>query len=321
MSFGRVFGPVAEQTFGAGTNVIPLSSVNNASGVTVNVPSNSFSVNDLATRHIVWIDLGFFAYFSDTLVTVQLYNVDTNTVEDLTEYRPANSNVIQDSVYGFVFQATNIAHRYQIRFIIPNTAQSSRAIGLSAGPVIAPCVVLTIEQFGQFVPAGSGAFFAQGGNAFGATAVLGTTDAQNLNLIANGATRFTIAQTGNTIAMVGTLNTVTFNLLANGNGDNNVSITDATGWNVVHRLYLGPDGCNTQVSNDVLHSTGLHVLTGGNHFQLITVAGNTMARNQPTLYTVNANHAEASPYGGGFTFGDYANGLRTSEVLLSLEAN
>lgn len=41
--------------------------------------------------------------------------------------------------------------------------------------------------------------FLQGGNAFGATAVLGTTDANNLNIITNNSVRATFDQLGNLI--------------------------------------------------------------------------------------------------------------------------
>lgn len=43
---------------------------------------------------------------------------------------------------------------------------------------------------------GAGVYFTQGGNAFGATASLGTTDASGLNLITNGATRLSFSSSG-----------------------------------------------------------------------------------------------------------------------------
>ncbi|HTE21843.1 MAG TPA: hypothetical protein VK674_02275 [Candidatus Limnocylindria bacterium] len=52
--------------------------------------------------------------------------------------------------------------------------------------------------------AGSGSAFIQGGNDFNATAVLGTTDADALNLITNGSTRLAISSTGATTITGGT---------------------------------------------------------------------------------------------------------------------
>ena len=52
------------------------------------------------------------------------------------------------------------------------------------------------------VPAG-GTAFLQGGNSFGATAVLGTLDAHNLSIITNGAVRFGISAAGSVVIGAG----------------------------------------------------------------------------------------------------------------------
>ncbi|HTE58517.1 MAG TPA: carbohydrate binding domain-containing protein [Verrucomicrobiae bacterium] len=58
----------------------------------------------------------------------------------------------------------------------------------------------SLKQLAVCNTTGNGAAFTQGGNAFGATAVLGTTDAQALNLVTGGAgnIRLAISSTGST---------------------------------------------------------------------------------------------------------------------------
>jgi hypothetical protein len=81
----------------------------------------------------------------------------------------------------------------------------------------------TIAELTETPSGGSSSAFEQGGNAFGSTALLGTTDANGLDLITNGLSRLSISNTGD-IAIAG-LTTINGNLVANATATFNGDVT------------------------------------------------------------------------------------------------
>jgi hypothetical protein len=74
----------------------------------------------------------------------------------------------------------------------------------STASFILNAVSSSFASTASFVPTASlvGNFFAQGGNSFGAQAVLGTNDAQNLALETNGTVRMTISGSNGSVVIL-----------------------------------------------------------------------------------------------------------------------
>jgi hypothetical protein len=82
-----------------------------------------------------------------------------------------------------------------------NAVSSSRAVSASrADSAVTASYVLNAVS-SSFATNATGAF-VQGGNSFGAAALIGTNDNQNINIETNGITRLTVSNTGNISAAV-----------------------------------------------------------------------------------------------------------------------
>jgi hypothetical protein len=120
----------------------------------------------------------------------------------------------------------------------------------------------------SFVPTSSltGNFFVQGGNSFGAQALLGTNDAQNLAFETNGTVRMTISGSDGNVG-IGTTSP-TEKLEVNGSalitgslgitGSLSVSASDAT----INGVRVGR-GNNNVITNTVVGNTALNAVTAG----------------------------------------------------------
>ena len=154
---------------------------------------------------------------------------------------------------------------------------------------------------------GSGDAFIQGGNDFNATAVLGTTDADALNLITNGATRLGISSggsatlTGGTTGVALTVNnsTSTSHILNLQNNGVNVASVDNTG-----RLQLISNGFNP---------SGIS--------QSIIQVGNTITKdfNQDSVYVLNFDstiNVDVDPgaFGGDVFFRNASNRVIDTDI-------
>lgn len=113
----------------------------------------------------------------------------------------------------------------------------------------------------------SGYAFLQSGNAYGATAVLGTTDANALNLITSGATRFTIATSSPTLTGTGsTIITSTGTTTLNSAATSTLTVDSGTtgslllGTGVAAKTITIGNGTDDTLT---INSSGLVVSSGG----------------------------------------------------------
>ena len=130
----------------------------------------------------------------------------------------------------------------------------------------------TIVYAGSYVQAirsigagGNGQPFAQGGNSFGTTATLGTTDAQALSIVTNGIERLNVSSTGG-LRILGTT-TSAGNILAEGSATGVTGTTSGTGTNTA-TLTLTSDAFNV---NDVVRIDN----AGQDYYTRITVDAGT----------------------------------------------
>jgi hypothetical protein len=144
---------------------------------------------------------------------------------------------------------------------------------------------------------GGGSEFLQGGNDFGATAVLGTTNNNNLNLITNGLTRLSVSSSGdvsvtNALTVGNGLSVATGGISVIGNStiDGNLSgltgITLASGTIDINAGGISNAGDITGVGNAISASGGLTIRSGaGNSLQLDS-GNDILVLNDSTLRRV-----------------------------------
>jgi hypothetical protein len=132
----------------------------------------------------------------------------------------------------------------------------------------------------------SGTVFLQGGNGFGTTASLGTTDANPLNLITSGSTRFTVSSAGATLTGTGAT-ALTSSAATSIDATTGLSLGTGTATSVA----IGATGVTT-TNNGSLTST--QTLTASNGLTLTTGALNLTATSG-TLTLGSTTLAGASP--------------------------
>ncbi|HVU06171.1 MAG TPA: hypothetical protein VHE10_00005, partial [Candidatus Paceibacterota bacterium] len=139
---------------------------------------------------------------------------------------------------------------------------------------------LAVDPSGAVIATGtaglSGTFFQQNGNSFGATAVLGTNDAQSLQLETNNSPKVTVTSTGN----IG------------------VGSTTPTA-----KLTVTNGGSSTGITN-VLSGAGIFTNGGGGNLGL--ALGHDATANRPFIQSVSDTTAfsmSINPYGGNVGIG------------------
>lgn len=165
-----------------------------------------------------------------------------------------------------------------------------------------PNAANTVVYAGSYVVAtgtsvGGGLEFLQGGNAFGSTAVLGTTDNNGISLNTNGLSRLTIASTGE-VSTAGTLTVGTGLTISSGG----FSVTG-----------------NSTLSGTLSGLTGLTVTSGGANITggiNLNASGITNAGALAGLTSLNGTGALTLTSGGG---GDLS--LSASSGVLVLDAS
>jgi hypothetical protein len=111
-------------------------------------------------------------------------------------FKPSNTEIMRMTTGGNVGIATTTP---QAKLHVIGAAKMSNLDGSYRVPVDDTELVPRKYVDDNFAPitGGSGSAFLQGGNSFGTTAVLGTNDAYNLDLITSSTTRMTIDTSGN----------------------------------------------------------------------------------------------------------------------------
>jgi hypothetical protein len=111
-------------------------------------------------------------------------------------FKPSNTEIMRMTTGGNVGIATTTP---QAKLHVIGAAKMSNLDGSYRVPVDDTELVPRKYVDDNFAPitGGSGSAFLQGGNSFGTTAVLGTNDAYNLDLITSSTTRMTIDSSGN----------------------------------------------------------------------------------------------------------------------------
>jgi hypothetical protein len=124
-------------------------------------------------------------------------------------------------------------------------------------------------------------YFKQSGNAFGANAVLGTTDNYNLNLITNGSTRLSVTNTGS-VSIV--------NDLTVGNG---LTVTaggaDITGGLELNSGNITGVGNITAVAGLTISSGGSNSITLDSGNDVLVLADNTLRRTAAGITNLELN--------------------------------
>lgn len=124
-------------------------------------------------------------------------------------------------------------------------------------------------------PAGSpGSGFLQGGNSFGAAAILGTSDVNDLEIVTGGLTRITVSASGDTT--IAGLATISGNLVANANTllNGDVTIGDAA----TDVLTINSDTLQLPNGLDIANGT-LVFDAAGNKIGINASASNTLSVN------------------------------------------
>ncbi|MFA6591428.1 MAG: hypothetical protein WCT21_04345, partial [Patescibacteria group bacterium] len=140
------------------------------------------------------------------------------------------------------------------------------------------------------LPTTSSQSFAQGGNAFGGVATIGTTDANALNIISGGTTRFTLAAGASTLTGSGSTSLISTGALALSSGTaSTIGIT--TGTTGVLTLDSGTtgavnlgNGSNSKIIT-IGNTTGTTALNLNSGSGGISLVGNTTVTGSHTFAT------------------------------------
>lgn len=148
---------------------------------------------------------------------------------------------------------------------------------------------------------------AFGNSSFGpsgsAGASVATTSAFLKGNGAGGAVASRVTEpTADTQVITGSVGALTINTKA---GTSDFQLTDATGFDATHRLWLGSTSGDVQISNDTYHGGAIHILSGGNHYEMISSgAGHQIARDQYINWTPLRGTAQTSGIKSGITGAD-----------------
>jgi len=185
---------------------------------TAGVVHNAVTTGNLSSSLIVDGDITVGTIANNKLVTLTAGGLVDNSATTATHLNTASAIVARDASGNFNASTILLENQGQLQLQQP-TAGGSDTVNLRAPATLtggsytltlplatgATGTALVTDGSGNlswsnFAPTGS--YFTQGGNAFGATAVLGTTDPRGLNFVTGGASnnRLTISSTG-TIAI------------------------------------------------------------------------------------------------------------------------
>ncbi|KKS68431.1 MAG: hypothetical protein UV38_C0002G0300 [candidate division TM6 bacterium GW2011_GWE2_42_60] len=208
------------------------------------VVHNAVTTGNLSSSLIVNADITVGTIGNDKLATLTTSGLIDNSATTATSANTASAIVARDASGNFNASTILLENQGQLQLQQP-TAGGSNTVNLRAPATLTGgsyTLTLPLETgatgytlvtdgsgnlgWSAFAPAGS--YFMQGGNNFGAAAVLGTTDSNALNLVTGGASnnRLTISSTGTIAIPAFTAAGIVHNAITSGNLSSSLIVND-----------------------------------------------------------------------------------------------
>ncbi len=236
---------------------------------------------------------------ADFATTGTVNNVDFGN-GSLFRYTGINNATLTGIANGIDGKRISIMNVSSFNLIIANESASStdinRILTTSGANVTIPSLSTVGLQYDAAatrwrvinIPVSSASIsaygFLQSGNAFGATAVLGTTDANALNLITSGATRFTIATGSPTLTGTGsTIHTSTGSMTVSSAAGAVLTLDSGTTGTV--NLGTGTAGKTINIGTD---NTTADIIGLGSALDTLTLTGNSSSTIVLNAVTISA---------------------------------